>query len=75
MMIHGIYLKTKPKGKWHLASVAVSPETARIENEEVLKNALSLGNEFAQAAIQLYDSSIHIPELLSSIKEQKLLFN
>lgn len=75
MMIHGIYLKTRPKGKWHLVSVAVSPETAKLENEEVLKNALSQGNEYAQAAIQLYDSALHIPELLSSIKEQKLLFN
>jgi len=75
MMIHGIYLKTKPKGKWQLVSVTVSPETARAENEEVLKNALSRGNEFAEAAIQLYDSSIHVPEFLSSIKEQKLLFN
>ncbi len=75
MMIHGIYLKTRPKGKWHLVSVAVSPETASLESDEVLKTALSQGNEFAQSAIQTYDSSLHIPELLSSVKEQKLLFN
>jgi hypothetical protein len=75
MMIHGIYLKTRPKGMWHLVSVAVSPETATLDSDEVLKNAISIGNEQAQTAIQSFESTFHIPELLSSIKEQKLLFN
>lgn len=75
MVIHGIYLKTRPKGKWHLVSVSVSPETANLESDEALKLARSQGNEQAQSAIQAYDSAFHIPQLLSDIKEQKLLFN
>jgi hypothetical protein len=75
MTVHGIYLKTKPKGKWHLVSVSLTPESAVIDRDEVLKNAISVGNEQAQTVIQSYDSMFHIPELLSSIKEQKLLYN
>jgi hypothetical protein len=74
-MIHGVYLKTRPQGKWHLVSVAISPEVANLDSDEVLKNALSRGNDKAQVAIQSYDSTFHIPELLSNVKEQKLLFN
>lgn len=75
MTIHGIYLKTRPQGKWHLVSVVVSPEVANLDSDEVLKNALSQGNDKAEVAIQSYDSTFHIPELLSKVKEQKLLFN
>jgi hypothetical protein len=75
MMVHGVYLKTRPQGKWHLVSVAISPEAAVIDSDEVLKDALNMGNEKAQIAIQSYDSMFHIPELLSRVKEQKLLFN
>lgn len=74
-MIHGVYLKTRPQGKWHLVSVAVSPEVANIDSDEILKSALSVGNDKAQVAIQSYESTFHIPELLSKLKEQKLLFN
>jgi hypothetical protein len=74
-MIHGVYLKTRPQGKWHLVSIAASPEVANIDSDEVLKNALSVGNDKAQVAIQSYESTFHIPELLSKLKEQKLLFN
>lgn len=74
-MVHGVYLKTRPQGKWHLVSVAVSPEVANIDSDEVLKSALSVGNDKAQVAIQSYESTFHIPELLSKLKEQKLLFN
>lgn len=75
MTVHGVYLKTRPKGKWHLVSIAMSPELASIESDEVLKTALSQGNDQAQSAIQIYDSIFNVPELLSNIKEQKLLFN
>jgi len=74
-MIHGVYLKTRPQDKWHLVSIATSPEVANIDSDEVLKNALSVGNDKAQVAIQSYESTFHIPELLSKLKEQKLLFN
>lgn len=75
MIIHGIYLKTRPKGMWQLMSVVVSPESASLESNEVLKNAINQGNEYAQSAIQTYESGFHIPEFLYNVKEQKLLFN
>jgi mRNA-degrading endonuclease toxin of MazEF toxin-antitoxin module len=75
MMVHGIYLKSKPKGKWHLVSVAVSPEAANNEIGTTLKAAILQGNEQAQVGIQLFDSAVHIPESLSEIKNQKPQFN
>ncbi len=75
MTIHGIYLKSRPKGKWHLVSVAVSPEAANLEIDEALKNARNQGNDCAEAAIQIFESAFHIPELLSEVKTQKPLYN
>lgn len=75
MTIHGIYLKSRPKGKWHLVSVAVSPEAANLEIDEALKHARNQGNDNAEAAIQIFESSFHIPELLTEVKTQKPLYN
>ena len=74
-MIHGVYIKHRPKGKWHLVSVAVSAETANIDLSAILKQAKLEGNDQIQVAIQSFDSAFYIPELLSEIKEQKLLYN
>lgn len=74
-MIHGIYLKTKPKNKWHLVSYAISAEAANLELEEVKKQALQEGNERAEVAVQVFDSLFWIPEYMTEIKEQKPSFN
>lgn len=74
-MIHGIYIKSRPKAKWHLVSVAVSAEGALHDQVEMLKQSKLEGNDCAEAAIQLFDSEFHVPEFLNTIKEQKLLFN
>lgn len=74
-MIHGIYLKTKPKNKWHLVSYAISAEAANNELEEIKKRALDKGNEQAEVAIQVFDSLFWIPEYMTEIKEQKPSFN
>lgn len=74
-MIHGIYLKNRPKSKWHLYSVAISAEAANYDLDLALKQAKSAGNENAQAAIRIFDSAFYIPELLTEIKEQKPMFN
>lgn len=74
-MIHGIYLKSRPKGKWHLVSVAVSPEAANHDIDEVLKQAQLEGNDQAIATVQYFDTAFHIPELLNEVKEQKPMFN
>ncbi len=74
-MIHGIYMKSKPKNKWHLVSLAISAEAANLEIETVKKQAIQEGNEHAEVAIQIFDSVFWIPEYMDEIKEQKPLFN
>lgn len=74
-MIHGIYLRNKPKGKWHLKSISASQEVAKTDEVMVLKIALSQGNDKAEVAIQMFESVLWIPEILNEIKEQKLMYN
>ena len=74
-MIHGIYLKTKPKNKWHLVSLAISAEAANVELETFKKQAVDDGNEQAEVAVQVFDSLFWIPEYMTEIKEQKPSFN
>lgn len=73
-MFHGVYIKSRPKGKWHLVSITVSPEMASNDLESILKQAKLEDNE-VRACIQIYESAFHIPEFLSEVKEQKLLYN
>jgi len=74
-MIHGIYLKNRPKSKWQLVSVAISAEAANADIEDVVKQAKAEGNDEAQAAVQIFDSAFWIPHYLNEIKEQKPLYN
>lgn len=74
-MIHGIYLKSKPKNKWHLVSLAISAEAANMELETFKKQALEDGNERAEVGVQVFDSLFWIPEYMSELKEQKPSFN
>lgn len=74
-MIHGIYVKSRPKNKWHLVSVAISIEAANYDLNEAIKQAKLTGNDDAEAAIQLFDSAFHIPEFLSEMKQFKPMYN
>jgi hypothetical protein len=74
-MIHGIYLKNRPKGMWHLVTVAASPEEAAYQLTETLKQAKSEGNDQAEVAEQLYESSFWIPHYLTTVKETKPMYN
>lgn len=74
-MIHGIYLKSRPKGKWHLVSVAISAEAANFDINEALKQAKLEGHEEAEAAAQIFDSTFWIPEFLNEIKQYKPMYN
>ena len=74
-MIHGIYLRSKPKNKWHLVSQTISPEMANKEVETFKKQAAKEGYEEAEVAIQTFDSALFVPETLTEIKERKVLFN
>lgn len=72
-MIHGVYIRTKPKHKWYLFSITPSSETATKELQQAIREAQKGGNILGEAAIQVFDSQLFIPELLSEIKEQKAL--
>jgi hypothetical protein len=74
-MIHGIYLKTRPKNKWQLVTVAISAEIANQETEDALKQAKAEGNDLAEVKIQIFDSSFYIPLYLNEVKETKPLYN
>lgn len=74
-MIHGIYVKNKPKDKWHLFSVTISPEMANQEADQAKKQAELDGHEAAQVGIQIFESVFWIPEYVDEIKEQKPQFN
>lgn len=72
-MFHGIYMRSKPKNKWRLFSITMSAEAAYRELDEAVKEVQKGGNELGEAAIQVFDSSLFIPELLGEIKERKAI--
>lgn len=74
-MIHGVYVKSRPKGKWHLVSISLSPEMAAQDAHQIREQAEKEGNPQLQAAVQYFNSSFYIPEVLSEMKEQKSMLN
>jgi hypothetical protein len=74
-MIHGIYVRTRPKNKWHLVSISLSLEETKIYIDEALKQAQLEGNDEAEVAYQIFDSAFWIPHYLSEVKEQKAMYN
>jgi hypothetical protein len=53
----------------------MSPEIASSNVDAILSKAKLEDNQDVQAKIQIFESSFHIPEFLSEIKEQKLMYN
>ncbi len=74
-MIHGVYLKSRPKSTWRLVSVALSVEGAKKHLNKLLNQAYADGNENAEGTIQAFSSAFNIPEILHEVKDQKLLYN
>jgi hypothetical protein len=74
-MIHGIYLKNRPKAKWHLVSIATSSETANDDLKEAQKQAVQEGFDNAEVAIKIFESSFYIPVFLDDVKDTKPLYN
>lgn len=74
-MVHGIYMKTRPKSKWHLVSVKISAESALKDLNIALDQAKLEGYDQAEVAIKIFDTVFYIPESLNEVKDQKLLFN
>jgi hypothetical protein len=74
-MIHGIYVRTKPKNRWHLFSVAVSQEIATQDLKTAKNKCILEGYDHAEVGVQVFDSGFHIPEFLNDIKNDKIMFN
>lgn len=74
-MVHGVYVKSRPKGKWHLVSISFSPEMAAHDAGAIIQQAEKDGNLQLKATVQYFESSFHIPEVLSEVKEQKSMLN
>jgi len=74
-MIHGIYLKTRPKGTWHLVTTTVSPESAAHDLSMAVKQAKDEGNLHVEGMIQTFDSAFWVPHYLHSVKENKPMYN
>lgn len=74
-MFHGVYLRNKPTKKWLLMSVVYSAETAQRDLEKYVDKAKSNGNDLAEGAIQSFESALFIPEIITSIKPSKILYN
>jgi len=74
-MFHGIYMRNRPKDKWHLVSVAVSPEAANFDVEQCRKKNELVGRDEAEVAVQFFETAFDIPEYLDVIKDQKPLYN
>jgi hypothetical protein len=72
-MIHAIYFRSRAKNKWSLFSITQSAEAATKELQVATQEAQKGGNELGEAVIQVFDSSIFIPELLNEIKDRKAL--
>jgi hypothetical protein len=68
-------VKSKPKNKWHLFSVAISAEVANQYMQTAKTKAKLEGNDRAEFAIRIFESSFHIPEFMNEIKDQKPMFN
>jgi hypothetical protein len=74
-MIHGVYVKNRPKAKWHLVSVTTSSESANVDSGEARKQALQEGFEEVEVAIQSFESAFHVPVFLNEVKDTKPLYN
>jgi hypothetical protein len=75
-MFHGIYLKSRPKNKWLLYSIAISQEAANYDVEQALKQAHAEGNEEAEAAVKTFGDGFYVPEILKEIEgSKKPLYN
>lgn len=70
-----IYLKNRPKGNWQLVSIAISPEAVSFNIDELSKKAKKEGKEYFEIGFQVFESDLHIPEFLTSLKDQKLMYN
>lgn len=74
-MVHGIYLKSRPKSSWRLVNVAISAEGALIYLNKALDQAHADGNDLAEGTIQSFTTAFNIPEILHTVKDQKLIYN
>jgi hypothetical protein len=74
-MIHGIYIRNRPKDKWHLFSIAASAEKAAGELDVAMKHAKKEEHEHPEVGIQIFESAFYIPEFLKEVRRQTPVYN
>ena len=74
-MFHAVYMKTRPKGKCFFVFMSLSQETATNDMQALLDQAKITDNNDVQVCIQSFETCFYIPEFLSEVKKQKLLYN
>jgi hypothetical protein len=74
-MFHGVYVKSHPRGKWYLATLTISVETALADRRAIIQQAVLEDNIKVEVKIQSFTSGFYIPEMLSEVKESTLQYN
>ena len=74
-MIHAVYVRNRPKAKWHLVATTASPEAANHDLDQFKKQAKLEGHDEAEVAVQCFKSSFYIPQILDIVKDQKPQYN
>jgi hypothetical protein len=78
-MIHCIYVQSRPKELWHLATCSTSAQVVLKDKQTLLEDAIKNGNTEAKVAIKTYNSIWEAMETVKDIQEseetEKLLFN
>jgi len=74
-MFHGIYVRNRPKDKWHLFSIAVTAEKAEADLDAALKQAKKEGHEHPDVGIQVFESTFYIPTFLKAVQRQTPIYN
>ena len=74
-MFYCVYVKSRPKSKWRLVSIATSSDAAAHDMEEALNKAYLSGFAEAKVAKQFFESPLWIPQYLTEIKETHFMYN
>ena len=74
-MLHGVYIKRRPKSTWYLMSLATNLEKALKEVDKLLEKAKQEGNDKALVGIEVFDNAFYVPEIIKELSSQSQIYN
>lgn len=74
-MVHGIYTRSKSKGKWLLCDIQNSPMSAEATVKKLQKHFEYIGDKKSEVAIQEYETGLNIPQMLVALEPYKTYLN